>query len=266
MKKRALFLCAVLMLCITGCGNSGAQDNNPDYQSEESEVNTTEAQSEVPSEPETSAEESAEESALVVETSEVGQNKHESANDIDVNYKQLHDLIEKEETEEPMDFTRTALLEQISQNAIFWELEYVTQEKFNDYDVFIYAQYYPENSTRKEKISSLLLFYEKDNSVKNVVYYYRHCFWEGSKNAPYDIGGLIAVITSNIFYNMYGSKDQLAATNYMEMVYNQLEDKTRLFSHNETRLAYDNTYQYTYQVTSTVLESDDACLIVQKKK
>lgn len=268
MKKRALFLCALLLCGMSGCGDSGSSAENPEVSEEIAETETTSAQSDTMPEPETTVAETEEEIQSVTDNSKSTETEiANSADRIDFDYTQLHSLIGGEEYDSPFDFSRDELMDLLSDYGMSSKFELTTQEKYKEYDVYVYARYNSEDYIKKsnEKVGQLIVFYEKGDSIVRIIDYDRHNYFENLKN-PYSIYSLLGAISSRIYRQMNEKKDALEEIYYTDIIYKQIETDDRRIEPHETRIGYDNTYGYAYEVSTTVLDFHDACLVVRKMK
>ena len=262
-KHLSLLLCVSLLLTIAGCGDANSSEQS---ESLSTSVATTQPNTETTKEARDTEETTSTHSDISEQSSQ--EEKTTSIVENEVDYTKLHTLIADTTPDCTFDFLRTEYINTITTKLLDWEL--AAEDTFNDYDVYIYATFNSEDSFRyteqNEKIGRLLLIYEQNKEIKNIIYWYRHCYWPNATAKPYDTYSMLAPYTAGIYRLMSGESDKLKEIDYTDGIYAQVETPYDLLAPNQKRVAFDKTYQYEYQIASTIIEQDDACLLISKKE
>ncbi len=264
MKKRiSLLLCLLLSLTITGCGNTASSKTS---ESHVTSANTTQQTEETSKEVSETENTTTTQSDITEESSQAEQSPSIITNEVD--YTKLNNLIADTTADCAFDFSRNEYINSITTRLLDWEL--AAEDTYNDYEVYIYATFNSEDSflytEQNEKIDRLLLFYEQNGTIKHIIYWYRHCYWPSSTTKPYDTYALLAPYTAGIYRFMSGESDLLKSVDYTDSIYAQIETPYDLLAPNQKRIAFDQTNKYEYQVASTIIEQDDACLLISKSE
>lgn len=261
-KYMSLLLCLLLLLTNSGCGNAASSEAS---ESQTTSVNTAQREETTKEATETEGTTSTQ-SDIKEESSQ--EEKTTSIVENEVNYTKLHTLIADTTPDCTFDFSRTEYINTITTKLLDWEL--AAEDTFNEYDVYIYATFNSEDSFRyteqNEKIGRLLLIYEQNGKIQHIIYWYRHCYWPNVIEKPYDTYAMLAPYTAGIYRLMSGESDKLKEIDYTDGIYAQVETPYDLLAPNQKRVAFDKTYQYEYQIASTIIEQDDACLLISKKE
>ena len=162
-------------------------------------------------------------------------------------------------------FTRSEYLEKRDEKNKISSLVLVGTDSFNEYDISVYDEV--SKSTNKEFTNHLTIFYEKADELKGIIVY-SGTNYITSKNASYKSSydlGLIANPLATI-YKLEAPQDNMWSEMeyWSELIYPQLESEDRPMLHNTTRIATDDMLNYSYQYSTTIINDDDACLIIKK--